>query len=109
MNYTDDTPKYKKKSKKNPPKKADHKHLHELCVIEYPQDWYNKEHVRSGKLRTVLYRYCPICGKITDTKESAVALEERTRELNPTTRTLPTFRVDSPFAKFVELEEENKN
>lgn len=32
MNFIDDIPKYRKKSQKNPPQKAKHKHIYEPCI-----------------------------------------------------------------------------
>ena len=124
MIVTDDIPKYRKKSQAKPPKKADHKHLRETCILEIPADWYKKPHERSGKTTPHFYAYCPICGKVlgynpeydrywmyeehhngaTHYKER-VPTEEGARELNPATRTLPTFRVDDIFPKFVDLED----
>lgn len=124
MNFTDDIPKYKKKSQKKPPKKADHKHLCEPCIIIRPADWYKKEHERSGETRPEFHGYCPICGKITAFRPDrdrwyttvkrnngvfsyleTVLTEEGTRELDPATRTLPTFEADDYFVKNVTLED----
>ena len=124
MNFTDDIPKYKKKSQKSPPKKAKHKHLNDPCIIEIPSDGWKKPHERSGKMTPYFYAYCPICGKVTGynpDKERWWAREERyngsfhfyetvpsaegAKELDPTTRTLPTFRSDDIFPKFVDLED----
>lgn len=124
MNFSDDIPKYHKKSHKKPHKKADHKHLCEPCIIERPADWYKKEHERSGEVHPEFYGYCPICGKITAycpdrdrwyttiKKHSGmfsyletVPTEEGARELDPATRTLPTFAADDCFVKNVELED----
>ena len=121
MSFTDDIPKHKKKSQKKTPRKSDHKHLCEPCIIERPEDWYKKEHERSGKTVAEFYGYCPICGKITafipnrdrwytTVKRNngvfsyleTVPTEEGARELNPTTRTLPTFEADGICVKRVE-------
>ena len=113
-----DIPKYKKASQAKPPKKAKHKHLAEPCVIIYPRDWHTKEHLRSNEKSTTIDCYCPICGKIMGLQNRerwykhevlkgfscwSVETEECLRELNPETRTLPTFEIDSPFDKFVSL------
>ncbi len=118
-------PKYKKKSQAKPPKKSKHKHYYEPCVLEYPSDWFLKEHERSGDKKSVIDGYCPVCGKIgsLDNRErwyttgktqvsyffvsSKVPTEEGAKELNPSTRTIPTFCVSDMFQKFVELEQEN--
>ena len=124
MNFTEDVPKYRKKSTKKPPKKAKHKHLCEPCVIERPADLYKKEHERSGEIKPDIYSYCPICGKIGDFRPDkdrwyttvrrqgvafsfleTVPTEEGARELNPATRTLPTFRVYEYCPKTVDLED----
>lgn len=124
MNFTDDIPKYKKKSNKKPPKKADHKHLCEPCIIVRPEDWYKKEHERSGKMTSEFYGYCPICGKVTAflpdrdrwyarvkrnngtfSYWETVPTEEGARELDPVTRTLPTFEADDLFVKEVKMED----
>lgn len=115
-------PKHKKKSKAKPPKKLNHKHCYEYCVLEYPSDWFLKDHERSGDKKIVIHRYCPICGKLSYlenierwyTQEQVsnlsffvthtVPTEECTKELNPNTRTLPTFCVSDMFQKFVELD-----
>ena len=124
MNIVDDIPKYKKKSQKTPPKKSKHKHVYETCIIEVPCEWWNKPHARSGKTRSHFYSYCPICGKVgeqnpgserwwVEKKHSKYAgfyypiapTPEGERELNPVTRTLPTFYSDDIFPKFVDLED----
>ena len=124
MNVMDDIPKYRKKSKAKPPKKADHKHLRETCIIEIPRDWFKKTHERSGEMECHFYEYCPICGKVgryNPDEEKYWTLEKRfngvfhygekvttaegARELDPSTRTLRTFRVDDIFPKFVDLED----
>lgn len=123
MNFTDDIPKYKKKSQAMSPKKAKHKHLYEPCIIEIPSEWYKKEHERSCEMTPHFNAYCPICGKVAShnpyndrwwTKEECyngavhyyktVSSAEGARELNPETRTIPTFRTDDAFPKFVNLE-----
>lgn len=121
MKYTEEIPRYKKKSKAKPPKKSKHKHMYEPCVIERPVDWYMKEHERSGVIKAEIGMYCPVCGKagsITDVdrwyqKEPTqskwitcrtIPTEECILELDPTTRTLPTFWTDEIFPKFFKLE-----
>lgn len=117
----DEVPRYRKRSQKKPPKKSDHKHVFEPCVVEYPQDWYVKEHLRSGEKKAAISSYCPICGKIGSidierwwTRETimfgnyacfqSIPTEEAELELNPETRTLPTFTCDNFFQKFVDIE-----
>lgn len=116
--YEDDVPKYKKASQAKAPPKAKHKHLAEPCVLSYPQDWWQKEHLRGEKRQLEISYYCPICGKIMGLKERErwyttnilrgfscwdTQTEECLRELNPDTRTLSLFEIDNPFDKFVNL------
>lgn len=124
MNFVDDILKHKKKSQKKPPKKADHKHLREACIIEIPTDWFKKPHERSGETEGYFYAYCPICGKVTGynpdrerwwTREEryngsfhyyeTVLTEEGAKEIDRATRTLPTFWSNGIFPKFVDLED----
>ena len=96
--------------------------MYEPCVIEIPADWYKKEHERSGEIKAEIWSYCPVCGKVcaiqnTERWWKSVAephhlfgrvfytepTEECKRELNPETRTLPTFWNDDVFPKYVEL------
>ena len=126
-NYNDDEVRYKKKSNSRPPKKANHKHLCEPCIISYPNEWWAKEHLRTDKTHDVIGIYCPICGKIGELKDRArwymkdtvfvgnvqftenVLTEEGKKEMNPETRTLPTFKVKDPFDKFVVLVDEEES
>lgn len=118
--YLDETTPYKKKSTAKPPAKAKHKHTAEPCVISYPRDWHQKEHLRNGERQFAIDSYCSICGKVMGLKDRErwyktrvvkgfsfldVQTDECLRELNPETRTLPMFEVDGPFAKFVPLKE----
>lgn len=118
-----ETSSYKKKSTGTGTKKSKHKHIYEPCVLSYPDDWWEKEHLRRRRgSRTLFFgAYCPVCGKIGSVKDHSrwykkeavitgnipwartVLTEEGEREINPRTRTLPNFEIDDPFAKFVEL------
>lgn len=123
--FTNDIPKYRKKSTASPPTKSKHKHVYEPCLLEVPLDWWHdKPHERkSNKTDLEFSSYCPVCGKRSycDTDRwftrverfngsfrylKSVLTEEAERELNPATRTLPVFKADSPFVKFVEVVEE---
>ena len=115
---------YKKKSTGNTPKKSKHKHLYEPCVLSYPDDWWNKEHIRHRQRTPIIGTYCPVCGKIGTIKDRSrwykretvftgnvqwgrtVLTDEGEREMHARTRTLPYFEIDDPFVKFVKLEEE---
>jgi hypothetical protein len=118
-----DIPKYRKKSTASPPAKAKHKHVYEPCLLDEPCEWYLKPHERSGKRYLRFASYCPICGKTnsgdherwwtTIKKHNGVTsyiervhTEEAERELDPTTRTLPVFKVDEWRQKFVDIGEE---
>ena len=127
-NIENDIPKYKKKSTAKPPAKAKHKHVYEPCLIEHPADWWNKPHERKRYVRDFQFAsYCPVCGK-TDSADhdrwfmsvkkyhengnsyiDVVHTEEAERELNPCTRTIPVFKSDYPWPKFVKIEKEGQN
>jgi hypothetical protein len=123
-----DTTPYKKKSTGTGTKKSKHKHIYEPCILSYPDDWWEKEHLRRkrGPRTPIIATYCSVCGKIGSIKDRSrwykpetvftgniqwtrsVLTEEGEREMNPKTRTLPYFEIDSPIIKiikFVELEE----
>ncbi len=123
IDISDDIPKYKKKSNVKPPKKFKHKHTYLPCIIEYPEQYYLKEHNRNGKKGFHFASYCSICGKIglCDTNRWYVDIkhhdgtrswievdhtEEAKRELNPETRTLPVFQGNCWLPKFVDIEGE---
>lgn len=123
LEYEDIT-RHRKKAQHKTPKKSKHKHIFEPCILEQPIDWYKKEHERSGEKCSRIGYYCHICGKLGDFQEkerwyqcklvdyllfntySNEPTEECERELNPLTRTLPTFFVEDYFQKFVEVKEE---
>lgn len=124
-NFNNDIPKYRKKSAASPPTKAKHKHEYVPCLLEMPLDWWNKPHERKKYVPHLEFRsYCPICGKIGDVDHDrwwttvrkvdgggrryieCVKTVEAERELNPCTRTLLVFKVDSPFTKFIEISKE---
>ena len=120
----EDTAPHKKKSKSKSPKKSDHKHLIEPCVVSYQREWFLKEHVRSDERKLTIEGYCPICGKLNSLDDRSkwykqvlrqgvafryyetVLTEEGEREMNPETRTLPYFEIDNPFDKNVRLQED---
>lgn len=127
--FSNDIPKYKKKSQSKPPTKAKHKHIYEPCLIEYPEQWYLKPHERKlyegnhVKMSLRFSSYCPICGKTGESDRDRwstlikknngvisycerVWTEEAERELNPATRTLPVFTTDGWNEKFVDIKEE---
>ena len=129
QDFTNDIPKYRKKSTAKPPAKSKHKHVYEPCLFEYPAHWYMKSHehmmYERGHIKKSLRfgSYCPICGKTgeidlkrwwTSVKKhdgihsyiESIYTEEAERELNPVTRTLPVFSIDSWSAKFVDISKE---
>lgn len=124
--FSNDIPKYKKKSTAKPPAKSKHKHVYEPCLIDYPEQWYLKPHEHQlyengrEKRRLRFDSYCPVCGKTggidkdrwwTSVKKhngvisyiESIHTEEAERELNPATRTLPVFKVDGWGEKFVDI------
>lgn len=108
----DEVPRYKKKSKKKPPRKSDHKHVFEPCVLEYPRGWFKKQYEQNEDRNVAIGSYCPLCGKVGDFNWVEFEFvwfndsmsEEVEMEINPETRTLPTFWCDDPFQKFVDIE-----
>lgn len=114
----DEIPRYKKKAKPKTTPKAKHKHKYEPCVLEYeyPDSIAMLNHKTKG---CTISSYCPICGKIgscdvtrwykpvkTGDGYKIELTEEAKQELNPTTRTVPTFWVDDwLFPKYVDLSE----
>ena len=110
--FIENIPRYKKKSKKKPPKKSKHKHIFEPCVLEYPRDWFKKPHEQNGEVNMAIGLYCPLCGKVGHFNWVEFEFigfndpipEEIEMELNPQTRTLTTFLCKDPFQKFVDIE-----
>ena len=115
---------YRKKAKKKTPKKSNHKHEYQPCVLEYTDFIYDLVLDKQVTKRNRIASFCPFCGKIgsrTDfdrwyawvsTDSPAGRFEytvEALKELNPATRTLPLFHVDDGFfSTFVNLEELNE-
>lgn len=125
MIYEEESVRHKKRSKAKPPKKADHKHLFEPCVLEYKSRRFDKAHgMVCDEPDARIDSYCPVCGKIGGLLDESrwwkwerfhsywkhERTEEAVRELSPETRTLPTFFIeDGWFAKYVELKEDATN
>lgn len=111
----DDEVKYKKKSNKRPPKKADHKHIFEPCVFQSKGIKFDKAHgIVDGPDEYKMGSYCKICGKVGpgdrkwwDMVDNRFCLGKYTKDaelqLNPETRTLPTFRLNNYFQKFISI------
>lgn len=106
--YDDDFVPYKKKSTKTPPAKAKHKHDFLPCVFEFNVPHYNAERGWVPELAVDIGSYCSICGKIGKADPNRWGryfgvpmnsfylhgrTEEAKAELDPKTRTLPTFWV----------------
>lgn len=125
QDYTDEFVPHKKKSSAKPPKKAKHKHDFQHCIFGYYGTKLDQEHGFVPEREQCFGGYCTICGKIGKVDlgkwfksgESYSPLfqnlfrteytDEAKRELNPETRTLPTFWLDDRWKqKFVELESE---
>ena len=106
----DDVPRYKKKSKKAGRKRADHKHVYENCVFGWLKLHYEAERgiTYGPDIEYSVGKYCPVCGKIGDTKDiswtDVSRRDERgfrgysrewsdaaLREFNEATRSLPYF------------------
>lgn len=120
MDYIEEIPRHKKKSQAKPPKKAKHKHIFEPCVFEFNNLRFSKEHgMTYDQPDACISAYCPVCGKVgplpnrerwyatryTSSRSiEPYETDECKRELNPETRTHPTFWVeDRWFTKYVEV------
>ena len=90
---------HKPTEKKNTPKKANHKHHYEYCVFEIVKGRlrYDPSHGLIPMTELTIGTYCPVCGKIGDLLFGD--------ELDPQTRTLPSFKIDDCFQKAVQLDE----
>lgn len=67
LNYFDDAPRYKKPSKKSPPKKADHKHIYdEKVLLKYfnREATFTPEHGFVGETDWCAGSRCTICGRL---------------------------------------------
>ena len=115
----DEIPKYRKKAKKNTPKKSKHKHIYEPCVFEYHVDVLWSPHATNKSIGS----YCRICGKIgsminrekwiqecrTPGGWFTVWTEKAEAEFDPRTRTIPYYFIDGLFIqKYVEIEEADR-
>lgn len=118
--YDDEVTPYKKKAQRKPPKKAKHKHDYHPCIFEYNGIRLDKAHGFVPDQKTGFGSYCTICGKIgevdytmwmnlTPIGNGKAYRSEYTYdakdELNPATRTLPTFYIEDIWAqKFVAID-----
>ena len=116
--FVEDQMPHKKKAKKKHIKKADHKHDFQPCVFSYPTEKYDKHRGMYPATEESIGSYCTICGKIGEQyfpwvfefvpmrPGAHIGRYERTedakRELNPETRTFPTFHLNDYFRdKFI--------
>lgn len=111
-------PRHKKEAQTRAPKKSNHKHHWEQCVLEFERQSFSMARGVVLVPDRSFCAYCPVCGKLnygaTDRDRwwyhpdayHCVHSDEALRELDPKTRTLPSFHVDDPLrTKFVEVEE----
>ena len=119
MDYFEETMPYKKKSKHRAPAKANHKHDFQPCIFEYEGIQFDSAHGVVPKEKEMFGDYCVICGKIAHrsgsqwmervptSKRGVYSLEytdEAKKELDRSTRTLPTFWLDDIWTqKFVPI------
>lgn len=119
--YDNDEMPYRKKSKGKHIKKSNHKHHFEPCVFEYGIKRFDKQHGYIPTKKASIGSYCSICGKVNIgaqyksnkwiqiNSQNAYCLwyentEDAKRELDESTRTLPTFHLDDYFSqKYVEV------
>lgn len=118
QDYMDDQMPHKKKAKRKGIKKTDHKHDFQPCVFEYSTEKFDKHRGMLPSTEESIGSYCTICGKIGDKYCPLVFefvpfrqgghigrnehTEEAKRELNPETRTFPTFHLNDYFRdKFI--------
>lgn len=119
MNECDDVPRYKKKAKRKTRPKANHKHEFVNCVFEYNEIELDQAHGFVQKPELSIGMYCPVCGKIGTMIDRAYTNDinfwpskqdfrtkfwndDARREFDENTRTLPFFRIDKFFAKYIE-------
>lgn len=119
----DEIARYRKKSSRRPPPKAKHKHDFHPCVFEFDGLKFDKAHGFIPEPAVRIGSYCTVCGKVGSVYDETWTIwvptnpcrrsgrieytEEAKRELNPATRTIPTFRLNDPFSqKFVLLQED---
>lgn len=109
--FSDEPPKYKKKSHKQHEKKSNHPHVWTNCVFEYDMPDYSEWKTTGQKTRRELSigTYCSICGKIGTTMDlswtevgklphfryfhNPVWTLNAELQFDPKTRTLPHFYI----------------
>lgn len=116
----DDIPRYRKKAKKKPSAKSDHKHVWENCVYSFDTPVLDSAHGFVPAPELSIGTYCPVCGKIGTTidpnwRSSIHYWPSRAEWIDwwkpeirpqfyPPTRTLPFFRLTDRWnQKFVDF------
>lgn len=118
----EEVPKYKKRSSRKTPKKADHKHKYVNCVFGYNGILFDKECGMKEIPVKSIGTYCEICGKVgsvidrkwlKDTSQWYGDKNYKERwnnkalvEFDESSRTLPYFWLDDRWSanKFVEMD-----
>ena len=97
-----DATRYRKKSNKKTPPKADHKHLREDCVFVVPLPHYDKTHYLGVQFRDdpFLGTYCPICGKVMDFN-FLWSDPDKEDKIEKALKKLPIYHLDDIFQKFI--------
>ena len=124
VSIDEEVPKYKKRSSRKTPKKANHKHKYVNCVFGYDGLLYDKECGFKTIPVKSIGTYCEICGKVGSVgdkkwlKQTTIWYGDkdyRSRwndkanlEFDESTRTLPYFWLDERWGsnKFVEMDHE---
>ncbi len=121
---------YRKKSVKKRRKKSKHAHKYAPCVFEYEDMCFDKAHGIQMVPRTSIGSYCVICGKVGDVVSASFVkktevltgftqdmdkilcvnsydyTDEGKRELDPETRTMPTFHIDLYKDRYVDMSQD---
>ena len=109
-----DVPRYRKRSNKKAPAKSNHKHEYVNCVYDVPTLRFEQTRGFLPTTRTAIGTYCKICGKVGDIYDHTWFSVSNTwppqwsnkaeQEFEESTRTLPRFKLDDLFQKFVNNE-----
>ena len=100
--FDNDVPRYRKKSNKNTPPKADHKHVKEDCVFFIPVPHYDRGLAFGVRYvdEPCLGSYCPICGKVM-VLDYLWCDQEKKDKIEKALKKLPIFHLDDIFQKFI--------
>ena len=108
--YTNEVLLHRKHEEQKVSKKSKHKHIYEPCVYEFLRErWDKRVHGLTKQKDVSLGTYCTVCGKVGKVEVIVWNFRDLTddelRQLNPDTRTLPTFWLDDVWKqKYVEVE-----